>query len=463
MHFEQLYLACLSQASYLIVDEKTKTAAVVDPRRDVDVYVDKAARLGARIEHVLLTHFHADFLAGHLELAALTGARIWLGARADAQYPHDKMLDGGVLALGNVRLTFLETPGHTPESVCILVHDLAKDRAKPVAVLTGDTLFLGDVGRPDLMVAVGQKAEDLAGMLFDSLHAKILPLPDETIVYPGHGAGSACGKSLSSDTSGPLGVQKRTNWALQPQARQDFVLSLVAELAPAPRYFAHDARLNRERHATLSEVLPQALKPLALEEALALVNAGAQFLDTRDADSFAREHVVGAVNIGLTGRFASWVGTMLDPARGIVLLAEPGKEEESVTRLGRIGFDRIHGFVRGGIAAARGRTASHARVRHEELKSRLATRERPHVLDIRTKGEWQAGHIDGAQHLVLDDLPRRLDEIPRERELVIVCKSGYRSSIATSLLENAGFTRVTDLAGGMDAWSAANPGACKLA
>lgn len=462
MHFEQLYLACLSQASYLIVDEKTKTAVVVDPRRDVDVYLDKAAKLGARIEHVFLTHFHADFLAGHLELAQRTGAKIWLGARGQAQYTCEPMRDGGVLELGNVRFTFLETPGHTPESVCILVHDLAKDKAKPLAVLTGDTLFLGDVGRPDLMVAAGMQPEELAGMLYDSLRAKILPLSDKTIVYPGHGAGSACGKSLSSDTSGPLGVQKRANWALQPLPREEFVRQLVSALPAAPRYFAHDARLNRERHATLSELLPRALKPLALEEALALANAGAQFLDTRDADSFAREHLVGTLNIGLTGRFASWVGTMLDPARGIVLLTEPGKEEESVTRLGRIGFDQIQGFVRGGIAAARGRTASHARVRHEELKRRLGEPGRPHVLDIRTPGEWQAGHIDGAQHLVLDDLPQRLAEIPRERELVIVCKSGYRSSIATSLLEKAGFARVTDLVGGMDAWSAANPGACTL-
>lgn len=455
MHFEQLYLACLSQASYLIVDEKTKTAVVVDPRRDVAVYLDKAAKLGARIEHVLLTHFHADFLAGHLELAALTGARIWLGARGEAQYPHEAMRDGGVLAFGNVRLTFLETPGHTPESVCILVHDLARDATKPVGVLTGDTLFLGDVGRPDLMVSVGKTPEELAGMLHDSLHAKILPLPDATLVHPGHGAGSACGKSLSSDTSGPLGVQKRTNWALQPQTREEFVRSLVTGLAPAPRYFAHDARLNRERHATLDELLPRALQPLTLEEATRALNAGAQLLDTRTADEFAAEHVPGSVNIGLTGRFASWVGTMLDPARDLVLLTEPGKEEESVTRLGRIGFDRVVGFLRGGIAAARGKTRGHARVRHEELKRRLALAEPPHVLDIRTDGEWQAGHIEGAQHVVLDDLPRRLAELPRERELVVVCKSGYRSSIATSLLENAGFTRVTDLAGGMDAWSAA--------
>lgn len=462
MQLEQLYLPCLSQASYLIVDERTHVAAVVDPRRDVEIYLERAARAGARIEHVLLTHFHADFLAGHLELARRTGARIWLGARGRSAYPAQPMEDGKTLEFGDVRLTFLETPGHTPESVCILVHDLARDRARPQAVLTGDTLFLGDVGRPDLMVAAGMAPEDLAGMLYDSLRAKLLPLPDETIVYPGHGAGSACGKNLSSDTSGPLGLQKRLNWALQPLTRADFVRQLVRELPPAPRYFAHDARLNRETHATLDELLPRALHALTFEEALARVAAGAQLLDTRDADSFAREHVPGAINIGLSGRFASWVGTMLDPERPLVLLTEPGKEEESVTRLARIGFDRVAGYVQGGIAAARGHTRGHARITREALATALAGTARPHVVDIRTPTEWQAGHIDGAQHVVLDELRAHLDQLPRGRELVIVCKSGYRSSIATSLLLDAGFTRVTDLVGGMDAWSAAQ-GSCNLA
>src|SRR5262245_48435057 len=228
MHLEQIYLGCLSQASYLVVDEKTKTAVVVDPRRDVGVYLEKAAKLGATIRHVLLTHFHADFLAGHLELRERTSAKIHLGARGKAEYPVEPMKDGGVLELGDVRLTFLETPGHTPESVCIVVHDKAKDAKKPVAVLTGDTLFIGDVGRPDLMVAAGMKAEDLAGMMYDSLQ-KLLKLPDETIVYPGHGAGSACGKNLSTDTSSPLGVQRRVNYALQPMSRAEFVRLLTAE------------------------------------------------------------------------------------------------------------------------------------------------------------------------------------------------------------------------------------------
>lgn len=462
MHLEQIYLACLSQASYLIVDEKTKTAAVVDPRRDVGIYLEKAAKLGATIRHVLLTHFHADFLAGHLELRERTGATIHLGVRGKAEYRVQPMKDGGVLEFGEVRLAFLETPGHTPESVCIVVHDLAKDRTKPVAVLTGDTLFIGDVGRPDLMVAAGMKAADLAGMLYDSLQ-KLLALPDETIVYPGHGAGSSCGKNLSSDTSSTLGVQRKTNYALQPMPKAEFVRLVTAEQPVAPAYFGYDAGLNRAERETLERVLAAALKPLELDEALRLARGGARLLDTRDADAFAAEHVRGSINIGLSGRYASWVGTLLDPKQAIVLVTAPGKEEESATRLGRIGFDRIAGYLKGGVAATHVRAAElvrGTRVDRAALAKRLAAPKPPQVVDVRTNAEWNAGHIDGALHVVLDDLSKNLAQVPRDRELVVVCKSGYRSSIAMSLLQAAGFERVTDLAGGMDAWSAASGGAC---
>ncbi|HEX6884635.1 MAG TPA: rhodanese-like domain-containing protein [Planctomycetota bacterium] len=461
MHLEQIYLACLSQASYLIVDERTKTAVVVDPRRDVEVYLEKAARLGATIRHVLLTHFHADFLAGHLELRERTGATIHLGARGKAEYPVEPMREGGTLELGDVHLRFLETPGHTPESVCILVTDLAKDPAKPVAVLTGDTLFIGDVGRPDLMVAAGMRAEDLAGMLHASLQ-KLLALPDETLVYPGHGAGSACGKNLSSDTSSTIGVQRRVNYALQPMSKAEFVGLVTADQPAAPAYFAYDAGLNRSEHATLGKVLQRALAPLPLDDALRHVQGGALLLDTRDADAHAAEHLRGAINVGLSGRYASWVGTLFDPERPIVLVTAPGKEEESALRLGRIGFDRVLGFVAGGTEAARGRPellVRGARIAREDLARRLAAPRAPLVLDVRTSNEWNAGHIEGAQHVVLDDLARSLERIPRERELVVVCKSGYRSSIARSQLEAAGFARVTDLVGGMDAWAGA-AGAC---
>jgi glyoxylase-like metal-dependent hydrolase (beta-lactamase superfamily II) len=456
MILEQIYLGCLSQASYLIVDEKTRSAVVVDPRRDVGVYLERAEKFGAKIRHVLLTHFHADFLAGHLELRERTGSTIHLGARGKAEFPCQPMRDGGRLEFGDVRLEFLETPGHTPESVSIVVYDLARDARVPRAVLTGDTLFIGDVGRPDLMVAAGFKAEDLAGMLYDSLHGKLLKLPDETLVYPAHGAGSACGKSLSSETVSTLGMQRKTNYALQPMSREAFVGLVTADQPAAPAYFAYDAGLNRAERPTLEQVLGQALKPLALDEVLAQVQGGAQLLDTRDADSFAAEHVRGSINIGLSGRYASWVGTVLDPRRPIVLVTAPGQEEESAMRLGRIGFDRIAGILAGGVQAAAGRPSLLVRRRRLDrasLARALAGPNPPLVVDVRADGEWEGGHIAGARHLVLNELEQHLAELPRERELVCICKSGYRSSIAASLLERAGFERVTDAIGGMDAWA----------
>ncbi len=455
MHLEQLYLACLSQASYLIVDEKTKTALVVDPRRDVGIYLEKASALGARIRHVLLTHLHADFLAGHLELRERTGATIHLGARARAEYAFAPMEDGGALTLGDVRLEFLETPGHTPESVSILVYDLALDAEKPAAVLTGDTLFIGDVGRPDLLVGVGLSAVDMAGMLYDSLHEKLLKLPDETLVYPCHGAGSACGKNMSAQTSSTLGAQRRTNVALQPMSKAQFVVNLTAAQPETPAYFAYNAKLNRADRPTLEKVLMRALKPLSLDEVVREVDGGAQLLDTRDADAFASEHVAGAVNIGLSGRYASWVGTVLDPEKPIVMIADPGQEEESALRLGRIGFDRIAGYLQGGMktaAARRSLLVGRARATGESLARALAGATPPHVVDVRLDGEWNAGHIAGALHLPLAALVAQVSKLPKSRELVLVCKSGYRSSIAASLIERAGFPRVTDLAGGMDAW-----------
>jgi glyoxylase-like metal-dependent hydrolase (beta-lactamase superfamily II)/rhodanese-related sulfurtransferase len=457
MHLEQIYLGCLSQASYLIVDERTRTAVVVDPRRDVDVYLETCARLGATIRHVLLTHFHADFLAGHLELRERTGATIHLGERARADFAFEPMREGVELVLGDVRLAFLETPGHTPESVCILVHDDARGRRAPVAVLTGDTLFVGDVGRPDLLVSAGTSAEELAGMLYDSL-AKLTALPDDVLVYPGHGAGSACGKSLSSDTHSTIGKEKRLNYALQPMSRAEFVREITRDQPNAPAYFAHDAALNRAERATLPTVLALALRPLAPEEVVRRVRAGAQLVDTRHADAFAAEHLRDSVNVGLWGRYASWAGKMLDPRRPIVLVAEPGKEEESAVRLGRIGFDRIEGVLAGGVASARavpGLSASARRHTPASLARELASGAPPQVVDVRTDAEWDAGHIADAMHLELDGLEQALARVPRDRELVVVCKGGYRSSIGASLLRRAGFERVSDLAGGMDAWDAA--------
>ena len=366
------------------------------------------------------------------------------------------MRGGEALEIGDVRLQFLETPGHTPESVSILVFDLAADAATPRAVLTGDTLFIGDVGRPDLMASVGVTAEELAGKLYDSLHEKLLPLPDETLVYPAHGAGSMCGKNLSSETFSTMGQQRETNYALQPMEREAFVSLITAGQPETPAYFAHDAELNRSEHRTLDAVLAETLRPLALEEVLRLQNAGAVVLDTRDADAFAAGHLRGSINVGLDGRYATWVGTLIDKDTSIVLLAEADHEGEATTRLGRIGFDRVVGHLdadgRTALETRPGLCAGHERLKRQGLAGQLDAAEPPLVVDVRTPNEWEGGHIAGDLHVPLNRLPKSLDRIPRDRALVCICKSGYRSSSAASLLEAAGYERVTDLAGGMDAW-----------
>jgi hydroxyacylglutathione hydrolase len=462
MILKSYFLGCLAHASYLIGDESSGTAVVVDPQRDVDGYLADARELGLTIRHVFLTHFHADFVAGHLELRGATGAAIHLGARAEAEYPFVAMRDGDTLDLGrDVRLQVLETPGHTPEGISILVFDRAKDAARPHAVLTGDTLFIGDVGRPDLMASVGVTAEELAGMLYDSLRDKLLPLPDETLVYPAHGAGSMCGKNLSSETVSTIGTQRRYNYALQPMSRDAFIRIVTADQPEAPAYFSHDAMLNRRERPGLPETLSQVLRPLPLDEALAQAEAGAQVVDTRDPADFAGGHLRGSIHIGLGGKYATWAGTLLHPGRPIVLVAEPGRETEAAMRLGRIGFDRIAGFLKGGMASLQGRPDLVARVERvtaQALAEMMAGPEPPVVLDVRGPGERGAKRIEGSVSIPLPHLEERRGEVvaglPKGRRLVVHCASGYRSSIAASLLERHG-VMATDLVGGIAAWEAA--------
>jgi hydroxyacylglutathione hydrolase len=458
MILQQHYLACLSQASYLIGDEESATAIVVDPRRDVDVYLDEARRLGLTVRHVFLTHFHADFVSGHLELARRAGAEIHLGIRARADYPFTPARDGDRLELGKLRLEVLETPGHTPESISILVYDLAADPERPHAVLTGDALFIGDVGRPDLLASEGFEASELASMLYDSLHGTLMRLPDATLVYPAHGAGSACGKNLSQETVSTIGAQRKLNYALQPMNRERFVELVSSGQTEMPAYFAHDAALNRRERPTLEETLQRSLRPLSLDETLRMKNAGAVLLDVRDPDDYARAHIAGSTNIGLGGRFASWAGTVIDRERAIVVVAEPGREREAVLRLGRIGFDQVAGYLEGGPRAFERRTevvASHPRIDPAELARRRSSARPPLVLDVRTEVEWAAGAIEASLNLPLAQLERSFDRIPRGREIAVHCQSGYRSSIAASLLEQAGFQPLSDLAGGWLAWEAA--------
>jgi hydroxyacylglutathione hydrolase len=349
MILKQFYLNCLAHASYLIGDEESKTAAVVDPQRDVDQYLQFADEHGLVVKHVFLTHLHADFLAGHLELRKTTGATIYLGAKASAEYPFQPMTDGDSVSFGKVRLGVLETPGHTPESISILVYDLAVSATEPQAVLTGDTLFVGDVGRPDLRVALGWSAADLGGLLYDSLRNKLLTLPDASLVYPAHGAGSLCGKALGSETSSTIGEQRRVNYALQPMSKEAFIQLVTADQPDAPPYFTYDAVLNTKERPTLDEAMSEHLRPLSLDQVLDLQKSGAQVLDARDANDFAAAHLVGSINIGLVGQFATWAGTVLGRDKPIVIVADPGRQGEAAMRLGRIGFDHIAGFLSGGL------------------------------------------------------------------------------------------------------------------
>jgi glyoxylase-like metal-dependent hydrolase (beta-lactamase superfamily II)/rhodanese-related sulfurtransferase len=458
--FKQYYLGCLAHASYLIGDQVGGEAVVVDPQRDIEQYLADAEELGCRIGHVFLTHLHADFIAGHLELRDRVGAKIYLGARATADYAFTPMRDGSTLELENVRLQVLETPGHSPESISILVYDREQGEARPYAVLTGDTLFIGDVGRPDLRASLGWSAEQLAGMLFESLREKLLPLPDETLVYPAHGAGSLCGKNLSTDTVSTIGVQRQYNYALQPMSRERFIEIVTTDQPDTPAYFTYDAVLNARERPTLDQTLERELRPLSLQELLALLDNGAQLLDTREAAEFEAAHVRGALNIGLGGSYATWCGTILEEQRPVVLIAEPGREVEAATRLGRIGFDNVAGYLAGGMQQledAPELVDRTERVTAGSLAEQLASSAPPQVIDVRTAREWDEGHIGGAVNLPLAQLADRMAELPSDTSLVVYCASGYRSAIAGSVLRRAGRRQVADLVGGLGAWESSQP------
>jgi len=458
MIFEQFYLNCLAHASYLIGDEKTRTAVVVDPQRDVQRYLEAARRRGLQIRYVFLTHLHADFIAGHLELRDTVGAKICLGARANAEYAFTPMKEGDVLEFGSVRLKILETPGHTPESISILVYDLEKDDKNQRAVLTGDTLFVGEVGRPDLRASLGWQPADLARLLYASLGRKLLNLPDSTLVYPAHGAGSLCGRNISSETFSTIGEQRRSNYALQPMSEEAFVGMVTADQPDAPAYFTHDAVLNSKERPTLEATLQRVLNALSLETVVGMKQAGAQVVDARDPDEFAKGHLAGSINIGLGGQYATWAGTLLGRDKPIILIANPGREQESAIRLGRIGFDHIAGYLDGGIEALEARPELVQRTERmvpAMLAEELASSSPFFVLDVRTPREWHSKHIAGSLNIPLNHLGERLAELPSGRKILVHCAGGYRSSIAASILQQNGFGDLSELAGGIAAWEAA--------
>jgi len=452
MKFEQYYLECLSHASYLVGDETTGLAAVVDPRRDVADYVADAEAAGLRIAYVIETHFHADFLSGHLELAAATGAEIVFGAPAKPEFPARLVADGERISLGEVVLEFRATPGHTPESTSIVVWEHGDD-PQPWGVLTGDTLFIGDVGRPDLLASVGASADELGALLYDSLRDKLLTLPDGTRVWPAHGAGSACGKNLSTATTSTIGEQRRENYALQPMSRARFV-DMVTEGQPAaPDYFVHDAILNRRSRELLDEATPLAM---TLEQVEAARARGAVVLDVRDATAFAAGHLEGSLNVGLDGRFAEYAGEVVDPGDEIVVVADRDPAAEAKIRLGRIGFDRVIGAlhdVESVLTAHPDAARRSSRLTVGELASRMADTAGLQVVDVRNPGEVALGTIDGAVTIPLAALRRSVGELDLARPIVVHCAGGYRSSIAASWLRAAGATDVSDLIGGYAAWT----------
>jgi len=461
MYFEQFYLTCLAHASYMIGSEGE--AAVVDPQRDVDIYLKAADEQNLKIRHIFETHLHADFVSGHKELAARTGAKIYIGAQARAEFPHVPLNDGFEVRMGAVRIRALETPGHTPESVCLVVTDENKSpenkSAQPCAVLTGDTLFIGDVGRPDLSRT--HTPQQLAGLLYDSLHQKLLALPDAVMVYPAHGAGSLCGRAMRAERSSTIGAERLTNYALQIASREEFIAQLTTNLPARPDYFLEDAEINRSGAAALTDLPPlPALSPAEVQ-GLLQQNANVNVIDVRPGDEFTAGHVPGSINIALSGQFASWAGGILGIRSKPVLIGDTEAQiEEARLRLARVGIEDLRGYLAGGLAAwqkASLPVLKTAQISPQELNQKLrdGSLRASDVLDVRREGEWQAGHIPQVQCRALDTFPQGLPAIDRERPVAVHCKSGYRSMIGCSLLERAGYRNVINVAGGFDAWHAA--------
>jgi len=450
---ENFFLGCLAHASYLVASEGV--AAVIDPQRDVDIYVDAARQKGLKIEHIVETHLHADFVSGHHELAGRTGARIYLGQGSGATFPHKAVKDGDSVQFGNCRFDFMQTPGHTLESVCIVMTDLAEP-SRPRAVFTGDTLFVGDVGRPDL--SGDRTPPELAAMLYQSLHEKLLRLPDETEIFPAHGAGSLCGRQMGSERSSTIGKERRTNYALQAPNCEEFIRLLTDSLPPRPEYFGREVELNRQGAAALNQLPPPV--PAPASEVFRLQSEGAIVLDTRPAMQFAVAHVPGSMHIALSGQYASWAARILGLDKRIILVGEDADHlRESQLRLARVGIENVQAYLEDGITGwiKAGYELDYIPQISVQEFAELLEQEKDHiaVLDVRELGEVEAGAMENSIRIPLGQLTARTGELDREKLLVVHCKGGYRSSIATSILRRAGFREVVNLTGGFDAWKAA--------
>ena len=448
MNFKQFYLGCLAHASYYI--GSGTEAAIVDPQRDVQQYLAEAEAHGQQIKYVIETHLHADFVSGHVELAARTGAKIVFGEKAQAEFEHLAVTGGDELSVGRVRLKILETPGHTPEGISILVED-TENAGEPPKILTGDTLFIGDVGRPDLAGGAGYTAAQMAEMLYDSLHEKLLTLPDETEVYPAHGAGSLCGKNMSKETWSTIGQQRKLNHALQPMTKADFVEMLTEGVPEMPAYFPKSVAQNRSGASGLAEIeKPRAMSAAEVRRFQGLI------LDVRSADEYGAGHISGALNIGLGGQFASWAGTLIDTQTPLIIVAETAeKTDEAVTRLARVGIESVKGFLDGGIEAwqnAGFETKTIEQISVREAQQRLAEAPDAQFVDVRRAGEYDSGHAPKALNLTLSELEKLTDRLDKSRPTYVICQGGYRSSAATSILERNGFENLYNIAGGTAEW-----------
>jgi hydroxyacylglutathione hydrolase len=446
MYVQQLYTNCLAEAAYYI--ESNGEAAIVDPIRETEPYVELAKQRGAKIKYVFETHFHADFVSGHIDLANQTGANIVFGPLAETNYKVYNAKDGEEFKLGDITIRAIHTPGHTPESTCYLLLD---ESYQEHCIFTGDTLFVGDVGRPDLLDGKMSK-EELAGMMYDSLHTKIKLLPDEVIVYPAHGPGSSCGKSLGKETWSTIGIQNRTNYALSDMGRDAFIKELCDGLAAPPAYFFSDAMINKNGYHSIESVIKKNLNPLTVEEVAREIKNGALVLDTREGHIFERGFIKGSLNIGLSGMFAIWVGTLVDIKSPIIIVADIGKEEETILRMARVGYENVRGYLKGGFnewKAAKKPVDSIEGINAPEFAERTKKGVEK-ILDVRKLDEAEQGHVKGSTNISLQELNKKLDLLNPMEPLLIHCAGGYRSSIASSLLKARGFSRVTNVHGG---WS----------
>lgn len=452
MKVEQIYTGCLAQGAYYI--ESNGEAAIIDPLRETEPYIGRARADQAQIKYIFETHFHADFVSGHLDLARKTGAQIIYGPGAETTFDKYEAKDGEEFKLGAVRIRVLHTPGHTPESACYLLID---EGGKPYAVFSGDTLFIGDIGRPDLaQKATGLTQEDLAGWLYDSLRSKIMTLPDDVIVYPAHGAGSACGKNMSDETSSTIGEQKMSNYALRADmTRDEFIREVTDGLLPPPQYFALNAKLNKTGYDSIDEVMKRGVQPLSPREFETVANAtGAIVLDVRDKEAFVQEHIPNSIFIGLDGTFAPWVGALIpDLKQELLVVAPEGRERETIMRLARVGYDNALGYLDGGMEAWKMAGLEVDRVETIDVSS-LAQRFREgqelQILDVRRPGEWQAGHVATAESFPLDYMNQKMHEVDKRKTYYLHCRTGYRSTIAASILKARGYHQVVDVLGTFD-------------